>query len=102
MDWKGWLAVIGSIFGLGATVVAWVSGYGEKAINEGRSMQRLEAVEHTAGELKDTAAKLGTKVGDLEVDASGMKSDIKNIYSGQARIEAGQLRIEKILEGKKK
>lgn len=103
MDWRGWLAIVGSVVGIGGSVTVWISGYGAKAIEEGRSIQRLQAVEQTTGELKDVTGKLKDEVNGLKSTTTGMQSDIKNIYSGQSRIEQGQQRIEKILiEDRKK
>lgn len=97
MDWRGWLAILGSVIGIGTGVFTWVSGYGAKAMEEGRSIQRLQVVEQTTGELKLATDGLKTKVGNLETNQASMQTDIKNIYNIQARIEAGQVRIEKIL-----
>lgn len=86
--WKGIIAAAATILGIGATTVSLISGYGSRAINEGKAAVRLDTTERLATKHED-------EIPAIRAEQAELKAQVQNLANGQSRVEQGQIRIER-------
>lgn len=85
-QWKGTIAVISGLLGIGSMVVAGISSYGNKAAVEGRSELQLELV-------NDAVKKHDIKINALDTGQTELRVQINELKNGQSRVEQGQKQV---------